>query len=256
MKPASILVTDDESSIRLMLRTALQAGGYNVSEAANGRQALEAVKRQHPDLMVLDLNMPVLDGMAVLEEMKRLVGVQKPRVIVLTAYGSIPAAVKATRLGAVDFLEKPITPAELRESVRGVLEEPAYDTAPVVNDPAAGYEDVLARIRKAMRSEDFASAETLLMQAADRQQTDSAEYFNLLGILYEVQGKWRLARKCYGKAMRADKNYEPAQINMRRIFELTTLGKSSQVVVLGDESHAAVLARLAKAQIEMAHKPS
>ena len=64
---------------------------------------------------------------------------------------------------------------------------------------------MLARIRKAMRSEDFASAETLLMRAADRQQTNSAEYFNLLGILYEVQGKWRLARKCYGKAMRADK---------------------------------------------------
>jgi Flp pilus assembly protein TadD len=135
-----------------------------------------------------------------------------------------------------------------------VLEEPQYAAAPVVSDPvAAGYENVLARIRKAMRSEDFSNAETLLTQAAARQNTDSAEYFNLLGILYEVQGKWRLARKCYGKALRADANYEPAQINMRRIYELTSIGKTSQVVVLGDESHAEVLAQLAKAEIAMTH---
>src|SRR5271154_4585930 len=124
MKPASILVTDDESGIRLMLRTALESDGYAVSEAANGREALDAIKARLPDLIVLDLNMPVLDGMAVLEQMKSLSAEVRPRVIVLTAYGSIPAAVKATRLGALDFLEKPISPSEFRHAVRSVLEEP------------------------------------------------------------------------------------------------------------------------------------
>src|SRR5271170_7823384 len=131
MKPASILVTDDESGIRLMLRTALESEGYQVREASNGREALEAISREAPDLMVLDLNMPVLDGMAVLEQMKSIAGA-KPRVIILTAYGSITAAVKATRLGAVDFLEKPITPSDLREAVRGVLEEPELNIPPSV----------------------------------------------------------------------------------------------------------------------------
>src|SRR5580700_7523195 len=98
MKPASILVTDDESGIRLMLKTALESDGYSVMEAANGKQALEVIRKETPDLMVLDLNMPVLDGMAVLEAMKGLAGVSKPRVIILTAYGSIPAAVRATKL--------------------------------------------------------------------------------------------------------------------------------------------------------------
>ena len=68
MKPASILITDDERNIRMMLRTALESDGYAIEEAANGREALDAIRRDAPDLVVLDLNMPVLDGMAVLEQ--------------------------------------------------------------------------------------------------------------------------------------------------------------------------------------------
>jgi CheY-like chemotaxis protein len=233
--PASILVTDDESGIRLMLRTALESDGYQVTEAANGRQALEAIKTHAPDLMVLDLNMPVMDGMAVLEAMKSLVGTNKPRVIILTAYGSIPAAVKATRNGAIDFLEKPITPAELRQTVRSVLEEPELEFPVNVTVDAPGYEQVLDRIRKTLRLADYPSAEALLMKAADRKDKQSAEYFNLLGVLYEAQRKWRLARKCYGNALAADEHYEPASANMRRLVELQSLGRSSQAILLGDE---------------------
>src|SRR5580658_6189145 len=119
MNPVSILVTDDESNIRMTVRSALELDGYVVLEASNGREALDVVQKQTPDLMVLDMNLPALDGMAVLEAMKSMAGA-KPKVIVLTAYGSLKTAVKATRLGAVDFLEKPITPMELRQSVRSV----------------------------------------------------------------------------------------------------------------------------------------
>ena len=190
MKPASILVTDDESGIRLMLRTALESDGYSVTEASNGRDALEAVKARTPDLMVLDLNMPVLDGMAVLEQMKSLAGIARPRVIILTAYGSIPAAVKATRLGALDFLEKPITPTELRQVVRSVLDEPELDSPPEFSlDVPGGYELVLMRIRKLLRLAEYESAMSLLMKAADRNDQESAAYFNLLGVLYEAQAQ-------------------------------------------------------------------
>jgi DNA-binding response OmpR family regulator len=244
MKPASILVTDDESGIRLMLRTALECDGYFVSEASNGREALEAIRTRAPDLRVLDLNMPVLDGMAVLEQMKTLIGT-RPRVIILTAYGSIPAAVKATRLGAVDFLEKPITPPELRAAVKSVLEEPEFDTPPdIIVDVPGGYEDVLGRIRKLLRLAEYETAMSLLMKAADRQDQQSAQYFNLLGVLYEAQRKWRLARKCYDKAITADDNYEPARMNLRRLLELRRHGKSSQAIVLGDEPEDLWMAKL------------
>jgi DNA-binding response OmpR family regulator len=249
MKPASILVTDDESGIRLMLKTALESDGYSVTEAANGKEAMEAIHRHAPDLMVLDLNMPVLDGMAVLEQMKQLAAVAKPRVIILTAYGSIPTAVKATRLGAVDFLEKPITPTELRKTVRSVLEEPEMDSPPhVVVDVPGGYEEVLGRIRKLLRLADYENAMSLLTKASERKDQQSAEYFNLLGVLYEAQNKWRLARKCYGKSLDANERYEPALANLRRLIELQKCGRSSQAILLGDEAEDLWLARLPEAR--------
>jgi DNA-binding response OmpR family regulator len=244
MKPASILVTDDESGIRLMLKTALESDGYTVMEASNGRAALEVIKERTPDLVVLDLNMPVMDGMAVLEAMKTLVGIARPRVIILTAYGSIPAAVKATRLGAVDFLEKPITPNELRQTVRSVLDEPELNFPADVTVDARGYELVLNRIRKTLRMADYPSAEALLMKAADQKDNQSAAYFNLLGVLYEAQHRWRLARKCYGKALDADEKYEPARANMRRLADLQSFGRSTQAILLGDESDEVWMARI------------
>ncbi|HMB95574.1 MAG TPA: response regulator [Tepidisphaeraceae bacterium] len=250
MKPASILVTDDESNIRLTVRTALETEGYLVREAANGRDALEAIEKQTPDLMVLDLNMPVLDGMQVLEQLKSLAAKNKPRVMVLTAYGSIPTAVKATRLGAVEFLEKPIDPTELRQTVRSILTEPEVDapSTAIVEIPG-GYEQVLTRIRKSLRLADYSSAESLLEKAAARKNQHTAEYFNLLGVLYEAHRKWRLARKCYGKAIAADKHFEPAQANMRRLFELHTYGRSTQAVTLGDESDDIWYARMPDTQL-------
>ncbi len=191
--PASILITDDESNIRMMLRTALEADGHEVNEAANGREALAAIEQHMPDLVVLDLNMPVMDGMAVLERLRELPHVRMPRVMILTAYGSIQSAVKATRLGALDFLEKPLTPTELRRSVRSILEEPELDSPPVGSDVAGGYAEVLERIRRSLRQADFSSAESLLTKAAEVREQESAQYFNLLGVLYEVQRKWRLA---------------------------------------------------------------
>jgi DNA-binding response OmpR family regulator len=248
MKPASILITDDESNIRLTVRTALESDGYVVREASNGKEALEAIERQTPDLVVLDLNMPGMDGIAVLEHLKSLAA-NKPRVIILTAFGSIATAVRATRMGAVDFLEKPITPAELRQTVRSVLTEPELDAPPAgIMDIQGGYEHALSRIRRALRLADYSSAESLLEKAAERKNQHTAEYFNLLGVLYEAHHKWRLARKCYGKAITADKRFEPAQANMRRLFELRAYGRSHEPVKLGDESDDIWYARLPEAR--------
>ncbi|MGA2496474.1 MAG: response regulator [Tepidisphaeraceae bacterium] len=235
-KPIDILLVDDETNIRLMLRTALKSEGYTTREAGNGREALDAIEREMPDVMILDLSMPVLDGMGVLRELKELGRGDKPRVIVLTAYGSIPAAVQATRLGAMDFIEKPVSPDEVRESVKAVLAEPAPElTIPIVGDASAGgYAAVLNGAREALRAGNLPLAETLLIKAEDLGHEDEA-YYNLVGVYHEVRRRWRLARKFYGKAIKTNGGYEPAQQNMRRIYELYTFGASREPVALGDE---------------------
>ena len=247
MKTATILIVDDETNIRLMLRTTLRTEGYAIREAADGRAALKVVHQEVPDLMLLDLSMPQMDGIGVLQELKNLTPSQKPRIIVLTAHGSIPMAVKATRLGAIDFLEKPILPVEVREAVDAALAAPQQPVTSVAQHDASaldgGYAKVLDRVRKALRLAHYTDAETLLMTAADLAQHDPS-YFNLLGVLYETQQQWQLARKFYGKAIHLDKSYPPAQQNMRRLYELHHWGRSTQPVTLGDETDV-LLAQLA-----------
>jgi DNA-binding response OmpR family regulator len=121
--PARILVADDEPRIRLVLRAALESEGYEVLEAADGLEALDAVIRAAPDVLILDLAMPNLDGLRTVEKLQGVHGQLKPRIIVLTAWGSGPAMLKTIGLGASLFLEKPIVPSVLRSAVRVVLNE-------------------------------------------------------------------------------------------------------------------------------------
>ena len=246
---AHILITDDEPNIRLMLRTTLASDGYLIEEAATGRAALQAIARNPPDVMLLDLSMPDTDGMAVLEELRRSRPGLPPRVVVLTAYGSIPTAVRATQLGAVDFIEKPATPDEVREAVAAALAIPVKLPADPVNVTVEdGYAGVLDRVRRSLRLANFTTAEGLLMRAADLAGRD-AQYFNLLGVLYEANHDWRLAKKFYGKAIKFDRRYEPAQQNMRRLYELLQYGSTIHPVALGDETTDDVLyARLPTAR--------
>lgn len=118
---ARILVADDERRIRLALRSCLEAEGYRVQEAADGVEALDSIIRHAPDLLILDLAMPNLDGMRVLAKLQEVDVQLKPRVIVLTAWGSVPAMLKARDLGAEIFLEKPIDPDTLRRAVTQAL---------------------------------------------------------------------------------------------------------------------------------------
>src|SRR5438477_2850716 len=91
-----VLVADDEARIRLALRTCLESEGYEVDEAADGMEALDVIVRRAPDVMVLDLAMPVLDGLSALDRKSVGRGLVKPRVIVLTVWGSVPAAFRAS----------------------------------------------------------------------------------------------------------------------------------------------------------------
>src|SRR5579862_6765602 len=121
MSHERILVVDDDASIRRVIHACLSSAGYTVEEASDGAQALDAMAVRRPDLVLLDLSMPVLDGMTVLAEMRAMLGDRAARTIAMTAYGSARVAARAGELRAPDVLEKPLTPDELRASVAGAL---------------------------------------------------------------------------------------------------------------------------------------
>jgi DNA-binding response OmpR family regulator len=121
--PSRILIADDDAGIRSAVQATLEAEGYEVACAEDGRKAIEAILNQSFDLAILDLSMPFLDGLEVLKEL-RLVRSKDylPPILILTAHGSVTAAVESARRGAVDFLHKPISPETLRMAVRRGIE--------------------------------------------------------------------------------------------------------------------------------------
>jgi len=104
---ASILVVDDQDSIRHFLTKAFEEEGYEVSACATGRQAVEAVEQKMPDLVFLDLRLPDMSGLEVLKEVKEKSA--QTCVIMMTAFGEIETAVQAMKLGAFDYVSKPLT---------------------------------------------------------------------------------------------------------------------------------------------------
>ena len=116
-----VLIVDDEPNIRSSLSTTFRLDGYEVQTADDGEQALRAVEREAPDLLLLDLQMPRLDGLATLRELRRR-GFDVP-VVFLTAHGTIEKAVRAVRLGAWDFLEKPPHAEKLLVVARNALRQ-------------------------------------------------------------------------------------------------------------------------------------
>ena len=119
MEPRRILAVDDERNIRLMLTQALSAHDTAVDTAVNAEEALDRLEQSEYDLVLLDIHLPGMDGLTALREIHK----RKPMlpVIVLTAHGTIDSAVDAMRAGAVNYLQKPFAPKELREAVEGVL---------------------------------------------------------------------------------------------------------------------------------------
>jgi two-component system nitrogen regulation response regulator NtrX len=102
-----ILIVDDEASIRTSLKGVLQDEGYEVRTAQDGHEALEMIKADPPDLVMLDIWMPGLDGIETLGKIKELA--PEVEVVMISGHGTVETAVKTTKLGAYDFLEKPLS---------------------------------------------------------------------------------------------------------------------------------------------------
>lgn len=119
--PKKILVVDDEESIRLVVSFTLEQAGYAVETSANGDDCLEKVYSFNPDLVLLDLMMPMLDGWEVLRLLRSNPETAGIPVILLTAKGEIRDKMFALQQGATDFVTKPFSKEELLERLAQVL---------------------------------------------------------------------------------------------------------------------------------------
>ncbi|MFN4279982.1 response regulator transcription factor RpaB [Thermosynechococcus sp.] len=117
-KKEKILVVDDEASIRRILETRLSMIGYTVVTAADGEEALTVFRQEQPDLVVLDVMMPKLDGYGVCQELRKESDVP---IIMLTALGDVADRITGLELGADDYVVKPFSPKELEARIRSVL---------------------------------------------------------------------------------------------------------------------------------------
>ena len=120
MRKIRIMVVDDEHLIRWSLEQNLKKQGYDVLTAGNGEEALRLVREEQPDLVLLDIQLPGITGLDVLEKIKEID--DEIIVIMVTAHGGLETAVNAMRLGAYDYINKPFNLDELVSTVRSLLE--------------------------------------------------------------------------------------------------------------------------------------
>lgn len=129
----TILVVDDEASIRRILETRLSMIGYDVVTAADGEDAIKTFHETQPDLVVLDVMMPKLDGYGVCQELRKESDIP---IIMLTALGDVADRITGLELGADDYVVKPFSPKELEARIRSVLRR--IDKVSTAGIPSSG----------------------------------------------------------------------------------------------------------------------
>ena len=117
-----VLHVDDEAPIRLLARVNLEAEGMEVIEAVNGRTGVQLAKREQPDLILLGVMMPVLDGWQAAQELAKDRETREIPIVFLTAQSRLKDRVRGFDLGAIDYVLKPFNPAELAPRVRGLMD--------------------------------------------------------------------------------------------------------------------------------------
>ena len=123
-----ILIVDDEENARLGLGKLLAQEGYEVSSVANGFEALQFLSRQKVNLIISDINMPEMNGIAFLRELHR--SYPETHVIMITAYGGVESYLEAMNLGAFEYIHKPVKIEELK-SVMNKIADDKLSTIPL-----------------------------------------------------------------------------------------------------------------------------
>lgn len=213
MEKQPILIVDDEKNIRLTMSQSLEPMGIPVYTAVNGEEALQKLREEPFGLVFLDLKMPGMDGMEVLREIRN----HWPTipVIIITAHGTISSAVDAMKLGAVDFIQKPFSPLEIRE-VANCWSRKTWTKA----EP---YPALIAMSNRQISEHLFNDAYETAHRAI---AADPArpEAYNLLGALLEIKGDEAASQKFYRAALDIDPSFQPAQANLDRVTSWDKIG--------------------------------
>jgi two-component system, OmpR family, KDP operon response regulator KdpE len=136
MRKQLVLVADDDAPILRLVRTKLQADGYGVITAMNGQEAVELFEKERPDIVVLDLMMPVMDGYDAMQQIRQAGNVP---VVILTARSAAPEKIRGLDLGADDYVTKPFNPDELSARIAAVLRRVSGSQAPTTQKLDYGY---------------------------------------------------------------------------------------------------------------------
>lgn len=214
-----ILVADDEQNIRSTISHALHIEGYDVVTAVDGQDTLLQLRAAEFDLLLLDLRMPGMDGMEVLRQVVELY--PNVPVVIITAYGTVETAVEAVKLGAVDFIQKPFSPKEIRTLVAEVLDR-GHTLALQEHD----YATHLELARRSIHEKRLAAAKEHVRHAIAK-DPGCPDAFNLLGVLEEMAGNHHAALVNYRIALDLDPTYAPALTNLQKSSNLAGRRPSS-----------------------------
>jgi CheY-like chemotaxis protein len=207
-----ILLVDDEKNIQFVITKCLEEAGYTVVAAFDGASALSAIGRDSFSLVLLDIKLPDMDGLQVLKKIRKIVSDQ--RVMMITAHGTIETAVEAMKSGAVDYLQKPFTPEELRAAVKHNLGEIVTE----LTEQGETFDKCIAEGRKLTKQNHLDQALPFIRKAIQI-EPDRPEPFNLLGALDELRDDAKAANRMYRVALALDGSYKPAISNLQRICQ-------------------------------------
>lgn len=207
-----ILIVDDEKNIRMTLSHCLKNQKHDIELAVNGEEGLNKIQNNTFDLVLLDIKMPGLTGMEVLQRIREKGN--DVNIIMMTAYGTIERAVEAMKLGAIDFISKPFTPEQIREIVKKVL-----DRQNLQEGKLETFRDIIEFAKKCILSKGYSKAEGYLKEGIAK-DTSSPEPHNLLGVLSEYRGNISQAQKHYRAALALDPTYKPADKNLSRTVNM------------------------------------
>ena len=208
-----ILVVDDEKNIRTTIRYALEGEGHSVDTAINGEEALQKMKEDSYALVLLDLRMPGINGMELLTKLRN--DYPQTHVAIISAHGNVGNAVEAMKLGAVDFVQKPFSPQEIRDLVNGMLARRQAGDSDLLD-----YEGKLKLARQLIAANDRRGAQEEVKQAVAIDPT-RPQAFNLLGVLHEMNFELGEAQKYYRVALDLQPTYKPAHENLTRAGDST-----------------------------------
>ena len=223
-----ILIVDEDNNVRVSLTLFLQNLGYDADTASSGNKALELLKKNTGkayELILLDLRMPGLTGLEVLAKLRD--NDIKTDVIMMTAHGTIENAIESMKLGAIDFLIKPVTLESLKSIIDNTIKRKTLIATEIKT-----FQEYLEFGKKCILEKNYDSAKEYLKKAID-ENLEAPEPQNLLGVLYEYEDDLFTARKHYRAALELDPIYKPAIENLERV---SSFRYSKDGIIFGDET--------------------